>query len=60
MSGGDTGAVTTATMEVLDLKSPSLEWKKCASMNETMIAYNDELLVFGGYNGSNRVASCEK
>ena len=67
MSGGYTdlgSASTTASVEVLDLNATS-EWKESAPMNEkrrnhAMLAFNTELFVFGGWNGEDRLKSCEK
>ena len=67
VSGGCTGsktASTTASVEMLDLNATS-EWKESAPMNEkrfahAMLAFNTELFVFGGYDGKDRLKSCEK
>ena len=66
VSGGYTGdGRSSSSVEVLDLKSTTTDWKQCAPMHEergshAMIAFNNQLFVFGGRNGSNRLASCEK
>ena len=68
VSGGFTNSTNdsaTASMEMLNVSSSKTEWEECASMHEertdhAMIAFKDELFVFGGYNGKQTVATCEK
>ena len=65
VSGGSTAKGTTASVEMIDLRSASAEWEECAPMHEercghAMIAHNNELLVFGGENGTRYLASCER
>ena len=68
VSGGYTASgkdSTTASVEMLDLVNASAELRQCAPMNEkrgsfAMIAFNNQLFVFGGWTGTTRVASCEK
>ena len=62
MSGGITeNGEILASMECLHL--PTGQWSKCRPMNEkrslhAMIAFNDEIFVFGGWwNGKNRLLS---
>ena len=50
---------------MFDKKSPSQGWRDCAPLKEkreshAMVAYNTEIFVFGGWNGTTRLASCEK
>ena len=68
VSGGFTTKrkdTVTATVEMLDLRNAYAEWEKCASMREArgdhaMIAFNNQLFVFGGWNGTNTLTSCER
>ena len=53
----------TGSMECLHL--PTGQWSECRPMNDertshAMIAFNDEIFVFGGWNGNNELSSVEK
>ena len=66
VTGGQTETGnTTNSVEMFDVENPTQGWSMCASMiemrrNHAIIAYDNNAFVFGGYNGSSRVASCEK
>ena len=67
VSGGRTDLerwAPTASMEMLDLRGANPKWKLCAPMHEkrcdhAMIAFNNQLFVFGGINLV-ELESCEK
>ena len=65
VSGGSTDDGTIASLDMHDSRRATSEWKQCDPMQEkrgihAMIALNNQLFVFGGDNGSDILASCEK